>query len=263
VTRCLIGSMLGWILLMNAGCAVDGGIGLTSVAAPPATSSPQPKSVAMLSPNWCGYTVPTAGIDAVRADWNQPAIAGQPNANIYVWIGVGGWDATYNQLIQIGTLAYIYPDGHWENNDVWYETLPQNNQLTTLYVTPGDHMHAIMQLAPGSPTHWTLAITDVTSKRQFAINLTYPSSQAYADFIVEDPYKYIGVNAPQYPLPRFSPVTFTGADVRYGKRWVPLAALSSLIITLQQNGIPLATAGPIIGDDAFTVTRTIQTASSS
>lgn len=222
--------------------------------APAPTPYIPPGSYTSVSPNWCGYSVPAYGITGVRATWRQPVISGNPDSDIYVWIGVGGWGTTYNQLIQIGTLAYMYPDGHSENNAVWYEMVPQNNILTKLLVSPGDQMSAIMQLTPGSTSNWSLNITDITANRTFNIELTYPSNQEYADFIVEDPYRYIGSDAPQYPFPTFSPVTFTGADVRYNDQWIPLAALRSMRVTLQGGGLTMATAGQIMGDDTFTVT---------
>lgn len=150
-------------------------------------------------------------------------------------------------------------NGQRKNNVVWYETLPENNILTDLHVTPGDHIHAEMLLASGSSEQWTLTITDVTSHRAFTIPLRYPSNQVYADFIVEDPYTSISANATQYPLPNFSPVTFTGANVRYGNQWIPLAHLPSLLITLQEQGETLATPSVIMQSDSFTVTRSLAT----
>lgn len=216
--------------------------------------TPTPVWFPSASEYWSGYSVPQCCVTGLRAQWNQPAVTGQPDSDVYVWIGVGGWGATNNELVQIGTLAYIYPDGASENNDVWYETLPQSTTLTSLYVAPGDEMSADMELAPGSTQNWTLTITDLTTRQPFSVQLVYPSSQVYADFVVEDPRRSTAPDAATYPLAHFSAVTFTHAAVRYGQRWESLASLQSMQVTLRQSGKTLATPGDLKNDGSFTVT---------
>ena len=123
----------------------------------------------------------------LRAQWIEPQVFGGPNSNLFIWIGVGGWDQTFNELVQIGTLAYTDANGHTTHR-VWYETVPQLSQLTSMIVYANDKIAARMELAPGSSQSWTLALNDLTQNTSFEITIDYPSSQRYADFIVEDPH---------------------------------------------------------------------------
>ncbi|GHO51213.1 G1 family glutamic endopeptidase [Ktedonospora formicarum] len=207
----------------------------------------------MQSETWSGYTSLRKGVEGVRAQWIEPDVAGKPNANVYIWIGVGGWETKYHELVQIGTLAYTDEKGK-TTHKVWYETLPELSQLTSMTVAPGDRIAAVMELEPGSHEHWVLSLRDVTRGTEYTKRITYSSSQVYADFIVEDPsLNSTELDVPLYPLQRFSPVRFTNAQVHYSDGWYSIGALKMLQISMEQHDEVLASPSPISLPDAFSV----------
>ncbi|GHO47264.1 G1 family glutamic endopeptidase [Ktedonospora formicarum] len=137
---------------------------------------------------------------------------------------------------------------------MWYETLPELSQTTSMTVAPGDRIAAVMELEPGSHKQWVLSLQDVTQGTMYTTKITYPSSQVYADFIVEDPYIHsIEMDAPLFPLQRFSPVQFTNAQVHYFDGWYSIGALKMLQISMAQNEEVLASPSRITLPDSFSV----------
>jgi len=238
---------------MLAGCELTGhaSVPVPHVIAPPAVTVPAPVAMAR-SANWSGYTAPGEGVTGIRAEWTEPQVSGQVNAHIAIWIGVGGWGSTANNLIQIGTLGHVII-GRLAQHQTWYETVPPNYwHLIMMQLAPGDRVAASMTLVPGSTRKWQLALADLTTGQMFTTTLTFRSIQAYADFVVEDPAAGTLRNTPYYPLAQFTPVTFRDAAVRYGSRWVSLSAVPSLCVTLVRRNGALAQPGAL-GDSAFTV----------
>nr|WP_075164166.1 G1 family glutamic endopeptidase [Ktedonobacter racemifer] len=208
------------------------------------------------SPLWSGYTASKRGVVGVRAQWIEPEVSGGPGSNVYIWIGVGGLAQTQNELVQIGTLAYTDSSGNTSHR-VWYETVPQLSQLTEMLVSPGDTIFAVMELDPGSNQHWNLSLRDVTQNTTFATRIDYPSSQIFADFIVEDPHlNSTELSAPLYPFQRFTSVSFTGAQVHYADGWHSIGALPMLQISMLQKGKMVAYPKDIALPDSFSVIHT-------
>jgi hypothetical protein len=206
------------------------------------------------SPNWSGYTLPRGIISGVRAQWTEPQVSNQvPGAYMVTWIGVGGWDQSYNNIVQIGTRAYV--SNGQVVHDVWYETLPPNQWYSLGTIASGDTVTASVTLEAGSTQKWNLALVDLTAHHTFKITVTFSSLQVYADYIVEDPDATSNNGPPYYPFPTFAPITISKADVRYnGDGWLAIAAITSLQVTLVQSGRTLARPGPL-HNDTFTVIR--------
>lgn len=203
------------------------------------------------SPNWCGYSFPAGGLTGVRAQWWEPSATGAGGALAVVWVGIGGWDYTYNNIVQIGTFETPGATTH----QVWYETLPPNHwDYTQFAVAPGDHLFASVTLQQAAPQTWSLLLSDATSGQSFSTTVQFASDQAYADFIVEDPDATSNNGPPYYPLPRFSPVTFTNMQLRYGGSWVSAGTIWSLRISLIQSGAVRARPGALAGT-SFTVSQ--------
>lgn len=206
------------------------------------------------SPNWSGYSAPAGGVTGVRARWTEPAASGVPPDHVVIWIGVGGWGSTYNNLVQIGTSAAI-EGGNLAHHQVWYETLPPNSwHMTSTEVAPGDEISASVELQDPATNQWQLVAADLTSQKVFRITVHFPSDRAFADFIVESPDETSFNGPPYYPLPTFGPVTFREAAVRYGADWVLLGTVPTLRITLSRAGLLLARPGPLVGG-TFTVNQ--------
>ena len=222
---------------------------------PTPTALPHPGWYQERSIVWSGYSSPQGGILGVRSQWIEPQVSGGPNSNLFIWIGVGGWGQTLNELVQIGTLAYTDTTGQTAHK-VWYETVPQLSTLTSMIVYPGDNIAALMELEPGSTRDWHLSLHDITQNTSFAINVSYPSSQVYADFIVEDPHEgSTDLSAPLYPFQQFTSVSFTGAQVHYANGWYSIGSLRMMQVTMVQDGKTVAYPGDITLPDSFSITH--------
>lgn len=226
----------------------------TPIAVPSAAPVTQPAGwFATTSPNWSGYTLPRGIISGVRAQWTEPYVSNRvPGAYMVTWVGVGGWDQSYNNIVQIGTRAYV--SNGQVVHDVWYETLPPNHWYSLGTIAAGDSVAASVTLEAGSTQKWDLALVDLTAHQTFKITVTFSSLRVYADYIVEDPDATSNNGPPYYPFPAFAPITISKADVRYGGDWLSIAAITSLQVTLAQSGHTLAHPGPL-HNDTFTVTR--------
>lgn len=207
------------------------------------------------SENWSGYTFPQGNVTGVRAAWTEPEISNVSNAHVVTWIGIGGWDQSYNNIVQIGTLAAVLPGSSGQvEHIVWYETLPPNHWIWIGMIAAGDQISASIELKAGSTQSWQLTLVDRTTRQVFPETVSFPSLRVYASYIVEDPDATDNNGPPYYPFPRFTPVTFHNADVRYSNDWVSIAAIRGLQVTLEQSGVVLARPGPLV-NDTFTVTH--------
>ncbi len=207
------------------------------------------------SPNWSGYTFPQGQITGVRAQWTEPDVSNQvPGAYVVTWVGVGGWDQSYDNIVQIGTRAVVV--GSQVVHDVWYETLPPNHWYSLGTIAAGDSVSASVVLEAGSTQKWDLSLVDLTAHQTFKITVTFSSLRIYADYIVEDPDATSNNGPPYYPFPRFAPITISKADVRYTNDWLAIAAVAGLQVTLVQSNRTLARPGPL-KNDTFTVTRVL------
>ena len=206
-----------------------------------------------ISENWAGYTIPRGKVTGVKAAWTEPDISNVPDAHVAIWVGIGGWANSYNNIVQIGTLARVTSDGQIVHN-VWYETLPPNSWTFIGSISAGDRVFASIELAKGSAQRWDLALVDETSKQAFKLNVSFPSQRIYSDFVVEDPDATSNNGPPFFPFPRFSAITFHNANVRYAQDWIAIGAVQSLQVTLTQSGVVRAKPGALV-HDTFTVTR--------
>ncbi|GCE22765.1 G1 family glutamic endopeptidase [Dictyobacter kobayashii] len=205
---------------------------------------------------WSGYSAPQQGIQGVRAHWIEPQVSGQPGSNMFIWIGVGGWANTLNELVQIGTLAYTNDRG-FTIHKVWYETVPQLSHETSMTVEAGDDIAAIMTLTAGSTQSWQLSLYDVTQHTSYSTSIDYPSHQVYADFIVEDPHlNSTDIEASLYPFQHFKTVKFTGAQVLYNNGWSSIGALRMMQISMQRNNQTIAYPSNITLPDSFNIIHT-------
>jgi hypothetical protein len=253
------------LLVLGCACSATPARGSATPAPPPGTAirrltstpvaqvSPTPVPAGWdtaTSPNWSGYSFPQGGITGVRAQWTEPAIANVPNGYVVTWIGAGGWNQSYNNIVQIGTLAYV--SGGQVMHRVWYETLPPNQWIWIGNISAGDSVSASVELKAGSEQTWDLSLVDKTTGQVFSTSVTFASMRVYADFIVEDPDATSNNGPPYYPFPRFNPITISKADVRYAQDWMPVGGVRGLQITLEHSGTVLARPGPL-QNDSFTV----------
>src|SRR3954463_2068398 len=106
------------------------------------------------SSNWAGYAVartdatsgaPTS-FHAVSGSWTEPTArcSGAEKSYSAFWIGLGGASEGSKALEQIGTSADCA--GGARSYYVWYESVPAPSVKTTLKISPGDKMHAVVSV---------------------------------------------------------------------------------------------------------------------
>jgi hypothetical protein len=209
---------------------------------------------ALTDPHWSGYTFPTSGVTGVRAQWREPLVTGSPGMEEFTWVGIGGWDETGSNLIQVGTFAYFPPAGGIHQG-IWYETLPPNlAQFPLINVHPGDQIFASIELTQTNPQTWHMLLVDANNQTSFDQIVAYQSVQKYADYVVEAPNETQSNGPPYYPLPHFAAVTFGNMQVRLGASWVSADALYSYQITMQRGADVLVQPGPL-ASASFTDTQ--------
>jgi hypothetical protein len=214
-------------------------------------------ATSMTSEHWVGYTFPTSNVTGVRAEWTEPSVQGGANSEEFVWIGVGGWNQTDDNIVQDGTFVY-YPPGGGRNEGIWYEQVPPINgeaKFPGQPVSPGDHVYAsVIHLA--RPDQWLVSVDDVTDDSNFATTLHFHSMDAYPSFVLEDPDNGpAGPAGPFFPFPHWGTVTISNMQVRVGSSWVPAASLPAYQIDMVRSGRVLAHAGPLTARSSFSAVQ--------
>jgi Peptidase A4 family len=252
------------------GSMQDGGSPATHAApmdsaAPTPTPTPPPfpqvgaitrtaGTTSLTSQHWVGYTFPVNNVTGVRAEWTEPSVQGSPNDEEFVWIGVGGWDQTDDNIVQDGTFVYYPPGGAGSKNEgMWYEQVPPINgeaKFPGSIVEPGDHIYASVTRLNGG--EWRVSVDDVTAASSFAVNLHFHSMESYPSFVVEDPDNGpAGPAGPFFPFPHWGSVTISNMQVRIGGGWVSAARLYGYRIDMVRGGSVLARAGSLSGNSSF------------
>jgi Peptidase A4 family len=242
-----------------SGVAAQAGSEAATGAAHAPAARQLPRSTTQDSLHWVGYTFPVRHVTGVRADWTEPTVHGKKGTEEFVWIGIGGWNQSVNNIIQAGTFAYFPPGGGPRHEGVWYERVPQNPeaQFPLVAVDPGDHVQASIMLQPGRRNRWRMSVTDTTLGTHFGLTVRFTSQQTFPSFVVEDPNKgSAGPNGPFYPFPRWKSVTFSHVEVRIRSTWRLVARLASAYrVDMVRNGRTLATARSISRRSGFTATQ--------
>jgi Peptidase A4 family len=216
------------------------------------------KTTRFTSLHWVGYTFPVRHVTGVRAQWTEPRVTGKRGTEEFVWLGVGGWNQSANNIIQDGTFAYFPPGGGPRHEGVWYERVPINPDalFPLVGVGPGDHISAAITLLSSKTHRWRMSLTDLTTKAKWSRTFRFKSLEEFPSFVVEDPNKGpASTNGPFYPFPRWKSVRFTSVGVRIRGTWTPAAKLAAYRINMVRGGRTLATAGAISKSSAFTVTQ--------
>jgi hypothetical protein len=203
--------------------------------------------------HWAGYTFPVSGVSGVRAQWTEPSVTGQADAQENVWVGVGGWNQTVQNIIQIGTFAY-FPSAYQTNQGIWYELVPgSREQYPLIPVSPGDEIAASVVQVRRAQGEWRMSLVDITSGQAFTKVEKFDSLGAYPSFVVEDPNSGApGPTGPFAPFPHWGTVSFSDMQVCIAGRWRPAASIYGYRIQMVRDGQTLATAGPLDARSGFT-----------
>ena len=140
-TRARLGLALGFaaslLLAAAASAARD--------ARPLAGFSAQPN----ISSNWAGYVAigpgstvttasPSMSYTDVTGEWVEPKASCTGAAtSVALWVGLGGYSVSSQELEQTGTSADCAPDGT-PSYYAWYELVPADSVTVKLRVDPGD-----------------------------------------------------------------------------------------------------------------------------
>ncbi|PDY25388.1 hypothetical protein COM83_04455 [Bacillus cereus] len=190
--------------------------------------------------------------DTIQAEWNVPTITGiptDPNAQVLIWIGIGGGGplrhqpATHN-VIQVGTgakydafgnpayyawwEAYGMPDDRGENllDEIQYK------------VEPGDKIRAWLMHGisfPGAGTGWEVNLRNDTQNWTYAQYQFYNGDQTTAEFIVEAPQNF--ASGVPFPLANYGSVTFEKCFVNQDESNFPISDMCNMFDPKNPNKI--------------------------
>jgi hypothetical protein len=176
------------------------------------------------STNWSGYVaaVKKTGVTCVEGSWVEPSLTCPATGHraVAIWIGIDGFSASIlgipstDVLVQIGTQANC--DDGVASHDLWREILPgEQNEVPILgRVRAGDHISARISYADGA---FTLVIYDAETLASETHTAAAPGApRKAAEWIVEAPATDCPGPCAPVALPKFSPVTFTGARATIG-----------------------------------------------
>jgi Peptidase A4 family len=159
---------------------------------------------------WSGYAATaSAPYSSASGTFQVPSVTvdGLANSTEYAseWVGIGGYsDST---LIQLGSYEAVSPSGA-TGYYVWYELYPAPTHYIPHTVKPGDIITASLQCtaacSPGSVQTWQLTMTDATAGWSWTTSVSYQSSMASAEWILEAPWFSSG----EVPLANFAQATF-------------------------------------------------------
>lgn len=232
-----------------------------SPAPPPLRTAAPVRSVARSTRDygrhWAGYVFRADGVTGARARWVQPAVTGRPDDEMFIWVGVGGWNETAENIVQVGTYAYLPKPSGDAGHGVWYEIVPglPHAVFARTPVSPGDVVEGSVEQTGARGRDWALRLTDLTNGWEFTTTIAFRSLHSSPAFVVEAPNRgRAQVAGPYYRLPRWDRVAFAAAEVKVDGHWMPAASLRSYRIDMRRGGAVLARTGRLSTSSSFTVT---------
>ena len=195
------------------------------------------------SSNWSGYAITGGPFTSVAGSWVVPSVAPTKKSTFSSsWVGIDGFNDS--NLIQTGTEQDYYSGSAHYN--AWWEILPAaETRISTITVSPGDHMTAT--ITQGAASQWTISITDTTNNQSFSIVQTYSAPLSSAEWIQEAPT----VGGRIAPLAHYSSPTLFDPGTANGKSPGLTAADGGVMI---QNGAQVSTPSTPDSDvDGFNI----------
>lgn len=180
----------------------------TGALVPSYAGEPLPaQNATVTSLNWAGYVVaPSSPVTSVSSSFVVPSVTSPGIAA--TWTGIGGYNSNDSTLIQAG-VAEQSPGSLIGPDNAWYEMLPapetpvtsctsaSGTITTNCPVAPGNKVSVSISLtssscSAGSPCQWSISIENATDGWTFQKYVTYASSEASAEWILEAPTLGIG-----------------------------------------------------------------------
>ncbi len=174
-----------------------------------------------ISSNWAGYVATGPGSTSTTASaamaytdvtgqWIEPKAScagGSPTA-VAIWVGLGGYSESSQELEQTGTSADCSPNGT-PSYYIWYELVPADSvNVTSLKINPGDVIASVVQV---NGTKVLVQVIDRTRKTRFTKRLTMATPDlTSAEWIAEAPSQCSDSGfCRQIALTNFGSINFT------------------------------------------------------
>jgi hypothetical protein len=126
-----------------------------------------------------------------------------------MWVGIGGYDGSTQQLEQIGST--IGCDSHGKPvNTAWFAMLPYPAHKIPQEVRPGDTLTAVVAVLPGGTR---LSLANRTRHWEFVRTINVPADTTSAEWIVEPPMNCVLYTCRQARLANFGSLTFSEVSV--------------------------------------------------
>ncbi|MGH9016750.1 MAG: G1 family glutamic endopeptidase [Acidimicrobiales bacterium] len=149
-------------------------------------------ATAIASDNWSGYAQVSTTDDTftqVTDTFVVPTVEASAKGKQFVadWVGIGGYSAGDDSLVQTGIQAVIKTKKRGSNvvYDAWTEHLPKAEQPLALTISAGDTVTATVQET--ATNTWLMEVTDVTTGLSAESTVSYVSSGLSAEAILERP----------------------------------------------------------------------------
>jgi hypothetical protein len=198
--------------------AVLGLVATILALAPPGTARVVAR--ADVSSNWAGYVATGPGSTAstassrmsftdVTGQWVQPKAVckGGVASSVAIWVGLGGYSLSSQELEQIGTEADCDANGR-PSYYIWYELVPADPVNLKLRIDSGDTIVSVVKV---NRHHVLVQVTDRTRGTRFTRHLNMATLDlTSAEWVVEAPTLCDdGGFCKQPALTRFHSVAFT------------------------------------------------------
>lgn len=221
---------------------------VVSDSSPPTANPIRVSSTTYTSTNWSGYLATGGNFTTVSGSWVVPSVTGATGieSGDGAWIGIGG--VTSNDLIQVGTLDQVNPDGTIDYR-IFYEVLPAAAMVVDAPVDAGDLITA--SITETALNQWMIVINDVTKGSTFSKSLSYTSTHSSAEWIEEDP-SYLSGDL--MPFANFGTINFSGCKSTVDTYLYNIADIGASSITMVARRAPIAVPSAISGS-GFSVAR--------
>ena len=200
-----------WILLVVWFLLLAVTLSFLALLADEFNRNPQSQSFTSLS--WSGYlvsndfAVPPIQITGINGSWTVPEV--NPSiGDTYssAWVGIGGQND--KTLIQAGT-EHNYVDGKADYY-AWYELLPGFAvPIKEFILAPGDSFAVSITMNDSQSNQWRIQIRDYTRGQNFIKTVTYNSSRASGEWVMERP----SINKSITSLANFGSITFSNCYI--------------------------------------------------
>lgn len=165
------------------------------------------------SPHWAGYAQVGTGKNKpfvfVAGEWTVPTVkTGRGDQYASDWVGLGGWHAENNELLQAGIEENNH-DGTAQYY-AWTEVLPQPSKRAPLTIQAGDQI--IVIISEGAGHYWDLYMQVALDHKTQVYNryVTWTIPAYYVEAIHEAPTASSGG---QLPLAQTANVDFSAVSV--------------------------------------------------